>query len=63
MLLFPAAPSKIPSSGILAAVASLPLPDRNGRKLVVNGGEMECGALPADCAPVKMKSPLEIKIF
>ena len=34
MLLFPAAPSQIPSSGIGTAYALLPLPDRNGRKLV-----------------------------
>ena len=39
MLLFPAAPSQIPSSGICAAAATCclafsPLPDRNGRNLV-----------------------------
>ena len=31
-------PRKIPTSGILSAYASLPLPDRNGRKLVGDWG-------------------------
>ena len=30
-----------------------PLPDRNSRKLVINGGGMDCGALPSDCTPVE----------
>ena len=37
MLLFPAAPSQIPSSGIWALALS-PLPDRNGRKFVGDWG-------------------------
>ena len=46
-------PRPIPSSGIGTAYASLPLPDRSGRKLVVSGGGEKCGALPADCAPAR----------
>ena len=43
MLLFPAAPSQIPSSGICAAAATCclafsPLPGENGRKLVGDWG-------------------------
>ena len=30
-----------------------PLPDRNSRKLVINGSGMECGALHSDCTPVE----------
>ena len=42
MLLFPAAPNQIPSSGIWALALS-PLPDRNGRKLVDDRAERHAG--------------------
>ena len=54
VLRIPAAPRKIPSSGILAAYASLSLPDRSGREVSwwAESG-LECGVLPSDCAPVR----------
>ena len=39
-----------------------PLPDRNGRKLVVSGGEMECGSFPTAYASAKCVSRRECNI-
>ncbi len=54
-------PHKIPSSGILSAYALLPLPDRNGRKLVINGIWGGMRGAPCGLRPCKVRNPLEIR--
>ena len=53
MLLFPAASSQIPSSGICAAVASLRYRIEMVQVSEWTEGGVKCGALPSDCAPAE----------
>ena len=55
VLLFPAATNKIPSSGILAAVAFLRYRIKMVQVSEWTDGGLICGALPADCAPAECR--------
>ncbi len=55
-------PRKIPTSGILAAYASLPLPDRNGGRLVVEWRAGKMRGAPFGLRPCRVRKRLAIKV-